>query len=953
MVERQRRSSSRWWQRAGLLVLSCLAIATGREARPQSNAPIAAPPSRTQSSKTSLLWIGGTFVVGLAGGVGIASTAWRRQRNRPELDRSDLAPTTSKPDNPDIDIPESFSLADPDNVDLDPKPAGGPEVEHDATDVVVNPTDVITSTYLSERPLVEIANSEPVDVLDLIRSSAPPSPPSPETEQPQSVDPIDNTLPQEDLSATNNVLPEEDDVEREVENAEVAATIETKAEVSTKSEVSTKAEVSTKSETTSSTAVKHALLQFARDAVVILDRHLTIVESNPLAAALFGHSQETLVGQDAIDILFPAAERARLREEASELLASATGPWSSERELHIQKPDGSLLPLDWVASRFLVEGEPHLLATARDLSPYKQAAAALQASEERYDLAVRGANDGLWDWDLFSSSIEFSPRWKAMLGYDDQEISANPDEWFDRIHPDDRERLIADITTHIKGDTPHFECEYRMLTRDRSYIWVLSRGLAVRNERNVAYRMAGSQTDITERRQAEANAYRDALSDLPNREAFLKQLEEAVGRANLNSNNKFAVLFLDCDRFKVINDSLGHAVGDRLIQIVARRLEVCVRPLDTVARLGGDEFVMLLREIKSLDDATVVADRILQQIMHPFRIDGHEVFITASIGIVSSEIGHRRAETILRDADTAMYRAKALGKSRYVVFDESMYSGAVQRQRIESDLRRALDNREFHLAFQPIVSVDTGYLSGFEALLRWRHPERSWISPAEFVPVAEDMGLITEIGQWVLGEACRQMQTWHQQFPHHPLTISVNFTSNQIIQPNFVETVRSTIDGSGCDAGSLRIELTESALVKNMETACHHLQSLRVLGVQAYIDDFGTGYSSLSYLQTLPLDALKIDRSFISNTESQPHSWKIVETIVTLAQSLGIVTIAEGVETQEQFSRLRQLGCEYVQGYFISPPLDSQRAAAFIAQEIPPTAGPRSPSRRGASTHQS
>lgn len=918
MTERSRRSSGSgtWWQRAaGIAVLSGLAIAAGGEvqSQPEDRGQADGPRSEGQP----LLWAGATFAAGLACGAGVLGVVLRRQHAANLLVEPDLVDVSVSSEVSAVSDASAAEISAAADTDV---PARLESLYSDKTDVAAGDDVTLPDSGVamsepagdarrgSASLVDEMNRNEPADVLDLIRASVPPA--------------ISQSQPPEPAAAFDLIQSSVSSPERD--RSESAHAREPARNVSDRSEE----------------AVKRALLQCARDAIVILNDSLTIVEVNPLAVELFERDLDVFVGADAIDILFPAPERARLRHEALELIATETGPWSESRELHACKADGALITLDWVASRFVIHGRPHLIATARDTRPYKQAEAALQASEERYELAVRGANDGLWDWDLTTSTIEFSPRWKAMLGYEDQEISANPDEWFDRIHPDDRDRLIADITAHIKGETPHFESEYRMLQRDRTYIWVLSRGLAVRNERNVAYRMAGSQTDITERRIAEENAYRDALSDLPNREAFMKQLEEAVGRANFNSeNNKFAVLFLDCDRFKVINDSLGHAVGDRLIQIVARRLEVCVRPLDMVARLGGDEFVMLLREIKSIDDATVVADRILQQIMQPFRIDGHEVFVTASIGIVSSDIGHRRAETILRDADTAMYRAKALGKSRYVVFDESMYSGAVQRQRIESDLRRALDNREFHLAYQPIVSVDTGHLSGFEALLRWRHPERSWISPAEFIPVAEDMGLIAEIGEWVLEAACRQMRDWHQQFPQRQLTISVNFTSNQIIQPHFVEIVQDTIARSGCDPHSLRIELTESAIVENMETACHHLQSLRVLGVQAYIDDFGTGYSSLSYLQTLPLDALKIDRSFISNTESQPHSWKIVETIVTLAQSLGIVTIAEGVETQEQFSRLRELGCEYIQGYFISPPLDNQRAAAFISEEL--SAAPR------------
>jgi diguanylate cyclase (GGDEF)-like protein/PAS domain S-box-containing protein len=563
----------------------------------------------------------------------------------------------------------------------------------------------------------------------------------------------------------------------------------------------------------------------------------------------------------------------------------------------------------------------------------KRAEAALRESEERYALAALGANDGLWDWNLARNRIYFSPRWKSMLGYQDDQVGDSPDEWLRRVHPADLERLRADIAAHLEGGSPHFQNEHRLLHRDGEYRWMLTRGVAVRA--GAAQRMAGSQTDITRRKQVEEqlvhDAFHDSLTGLPNRALFMDRLERLLTRARRYPEYLFAVLWLDLDRFKIVNDSLGHLMGDQLLVEIARRLQTCVRAGDTVARIGGDEFTLLLDDIRGPSDAIRVADRIHATLTEPFVIGGREIHSTASIGLALGASAYETAEDVLRDADIAMYRAKALGQAQHVVFDAEMHARAVALLEIETDLRHAVARAELRLQYQPVVSLQTGAIAGFEALVRWHHPTRGLVPPGQFIPPAEDSGLIVPIGRWVLEEACRQMHAWRTRLPAaSPVWISVNLSSRQLAQAGLLDQIRQTLQDIGLDGRYLKLEITESTLMENIDSATSVLAALRALGIQVSIDDFGTGYSSLSYLHRLPIDTLKVDRAFVTQIGAGQESAEIVRVVNTLAHTLGINVVAEGVETAEQVAFLQSLGCEYAQGYLFSRPVDSDQAAALL-----------------------
>jgi diguanylate cyclase (GGDEF)-like protein/PAS domain S-box-containing protein len=563
----------------------------------------------------------------------------------------------------------------------------------------------------------------------------------------------------------------------------------------------------------------------------------------------------------------------------------------------------------------------------------KAAVASLRESEERYALAARGANDGLWDWKLASNQVYFSPRWNRMLGYQDCEVWSTPEHWFSRIHPADRERVQSEIKAHCAGETPEFASEYKIRHQNGTYIWMLTRGIAVRDAEGTAIRMAGSQTDITEGKIA------DSLTELPTRLYFMDKLESSIDAAQRSAGRLFAVLFVDLDRFKLVNDSLGHAAGDRLLVEIAGRLRRAVHDADAtgdsiVARLGGDEFAILLDELRNPIAATMAAERILKELDAPFSFNGRQIFTSASVGIALSSSGST-AEDLLRNADTAMYHAKSRGKARFELFDEGMRERAIARAQIESDMRHGIQAGEFIVYYQPKVSLRTGRTAGFEALVRWNHPERGIVSPVEFIPIAEETELIVPLGRSVLTQACRQMAEWHKEFAAAPpLTVSVNLSFRQLTDPGLVDDVERILWESGLNPESLKLELTESSLMENAEEAIATLQRLKAMGIGLEIDDFGTGYSSLNYLHRLPFDTVKIDRSFVKEIGSGGESLEIVRTILKLAGSLGMEVVAEGVETREQVATLTEMGCGCAQGYYFSKPVDVLRAARLIRESM-------------------
>ncbi|MBV9946450.1 MAG: EAL domain-containing protein, partial [Myxococcales bacterium] len=463
-------------------------------------------------------------------------------------------------------------------------------------------------------------------------------------------------------------------------------------------------------------------------------------------------------------------------------------------------------------------------------------------------------------------------------------------------------------------------------------------------------RVAGSQTDITGRRETEEqirrSAMHDALTGLPNRALLVDRLEQAIARADRTDKARFAVLFLDLDRFKTINDSLGHLAGDRLLVQIANRLTECLRSIDTVARLGGDEFAIVVTDLENDETASLVAVRIHESLRAPFDIGSHRVFTSASIGITLSSERHQRAEDYLRDADTAMYRAKSEGRSRHQLFDGRMHEQAMERLAVEAGMRRALERDEFVLHYQPIVSLDTGAPVGVEALIRWNHPERGILPPAAFLAIAEESGLIVPMSEWVVQSACDQASAWQEALPG-PVRVSVNLPSQQLKDPRLVDLVRDNLRRTNLDASAIGLELVESSLIEHGPTIVDNLQQLRAMGIYIAVDDFGTGYSSLSYLKRLPIDALKIDRSFTQGIPHDPNDTAISTAIIAMARSLHLNVVAEGVETREQSDFLRAHGCHTAQGYFFSPPLPAVECLGFLRRPREarrPSYGPRASS---------
>ena len=674
------------------------------------------------------------------------------------------------------------------------------------------------------------------------------------------------------------------------------------------------------------------LAENSSDVISIVQNDGTFSYVSPSVPHLVGFAPEELLGQHCLDFLHPED----LELVLPKLQALLNGPNIEMSVIYRHKrKDGGYVYLETVARSLENRGgQIELHCASRDVSGRIQSEKALREAEEKYRSIFENAIEGIFRTTPEGRYLDANPALAKIYGYEsDDDLKSALADIGKQLYLDEgkRDEFVAEMTRNDR--VANFEAQIRR--KDGSVIWISENARAVRDENGELLYYEGTVEDITPRKQAEEQLVFDALHDrltgLANRALFTDRLAQAFGRLKRHPDQLFATLFLDFDRFKNINDSMGHHAGDKLLIALAGRLQSCLRPGDTVSRLGGDEFAILLEDVRGVECATHIAQRIQKALEEPFTIAGQQVFSSVSIGIALAHEDYERPEDLLRDADMAMYRAKALGKARHEVFDAGMHTRAVAQLQLETDLRWAIERREFRLHYQPIVSVETGHVSGFEALIRWNHPSRGLVSPLEFIPVAEETGWIVPIGRWVLEEATAQLAKWRAQ-SGLPLSMSVNLSPKQFSQADLLSHVAQLLRENDIPDGALKLEITESAILENVSATRERLLQLRALGVRLALDDFGTGYSSLSYLHRYPFDTLKIDRSFIARIAQGDEHREIVRTIVTLGKTLGLEVVAEGVETPTQLADLKDLGCSLGQGYFFARPLEQNAVLEFITQ---------------------
>lgn len=662
--------------------------------------------------------------------------------------------------------------------------------------------------------------------------------------------------------------------------------------------------------------------------VIRWDKDFCVEEWNPAAERIFGYSRNEAIGRHAFDLIVPPTVQEHVQQIWNNLLARRGG--TTGKNLNVTtivcrwynsplvRPDGTVIG---VAS--LVE----------DVTEHEKMADALRESEERFSLAVLGSNDAIWDWDIRAERLYLSPRWNELLGLDPSVRFSTLDEWLSCIEPEDQEAFREALAQHLSEKEDHLTAEFRVRRSDGEQLWILCRGLAIRDSSGSPVRMAGSLSDLTARKKAEEQMLYDALHDgltkLANRSVMLEHIEHSLGIMKRDMNFSFAVLLLDIDRFKLINDSHGHRVGDELLQAIARALEKSLRPGDLVARLGGDEFLVLFEDVHTDDQTQQLAEEFLNIFEQPFRLSVGDFYVTASGGLVFSDSSYTSAEEMLRDADTAMFRAKTLGGNRVEVFTPELRLRAQSRLQLESDLRRAIERQQFDILYQPIIRLTDGTVWGFEAIVRWRHPQRGMLLPLEFLAVAEETGLIVEVGEYVLRQACNQLAEWQKSDPTVDFAISINVSARQLQEAAIYEQLKAIPQELGISFQQLVVELTESIFLGEHDLVVDAFNSLRAEGLRLAVDDFGSGYSSFGYLQRLPVDLIKIDRMFISAIGTPRERPQILQTIVELGRNLGAEIVAEGVENEMQEAHLRELGVPYVQGFFYGPPLPPASAWEF------------------------
>jgi diguanylate cyclase (GGDEF)-like protein/PAS domain S-box-containing protein len=665
----------------------------------------------------------------------------------------------------------------------------------------------------------------------------------------------------------------------------------------------------------------------------IVDRQtLAFLAVNEAAVQHYGYTRHEFLSMTVKDSRSPTDIDASLKYIIKPHHEPVSGLGNAGVWRH-RKKDGTLIDVEITWSPIAFNDRDAVLMLVHDITHRRQAEEALKQSQQSYEALINSVDGIVWEADAHTYQFSFVSRQaERILGYPTEQWLNEPTFWKDHLHPDDRERAVTFSINATKERKDH-TFEYRMVAADGSIIW-LRDIVTVVVEQDRPRKLRGVMVNISEKKQAEERlaflAHHDGLTDLPNRLLFMDRLSQALARVKWHQR-LVAVLFLDLDHFKRINDSLGHAMGDLLLKAVAERLSSCVRAGDTVARIGGDEFTVVLADIAQSEDIPKVAQKIIEAISRPFSLMGQEFFITISMGISVFPNDGQDAQTLVKNADAAMYRAKEQGRNHYQHYSPAMNVRTLERLALESNLRHALERKELLLHYQPRVDLESGRIIGVEALLRWQYPDLGLVSPSQFVPLAEETGLIIPIGEWVLRTACAQNRLWQSMgFP--PMRVAVNLSVRQFEQRNLVETIGRVIKETGLDPNYLELELTEGLIMKNPEITVATLRSLHEMGIQISIDDFGTGYSSLSYLRRFPIHALKIDQSFVRDIITDPDGTVIVTAIILLAHSLKLKVIAEGVETRDQLDFVRSLKCHEMQGYLFSKPVPGEEITRLLTE---------------------